>query len=240
MPDNDFSEIGQRLEQVRERIELACARAGRRAGEVTLIGVSKTFPIEAVHAARDAGLVHFGENRVQDLVEKASQIPGHCRGGDVRWYMIGHLQRNKARDVVEYADSFHALDSIRLAEELNRRAEQRDHVLPCLVEVHVSGEESKFGVKPEATHDLLDSMANFTHLRVEGLMTIASFVEDQAQIRAEFRTLRGIFESYRGSGNPQVEMKQLSMGMSGDFEIAIEEGATHVRVGSAIFGSRGY
>ena len=240
MPGNEISEIRERLERVRDRIEDACARAGRRSEEVTLIGVSKTFPIEAVHAAREAGLVHFGENRVQDLVQKASLLPGKGRRGDVQWHMIGHLQRNKARDVVEYADSFDALDSYRLAEELNRRAEQRGRVLPCLVEVHVSGEESKFGVKPEATHDLLDSLAQFPNLRVEGLMTIASFVEDPAQIRSEFRILRGIFESYRSSANPHIDMKQLSMGMSGDFEIAIEEGATHVRVGSAIFGSRGY
>ncbi|MEX1055542.1 MAG: YggS family pyridoxal phosphate-dependent enzyme, partial [Rhodothermales bacterium] len=217
MPENDFSDIGERLERVREHIETACARAGRKSADVTLIGVSKTFPLEAVHAAREAGLVHFGENRVQDLVQKAKRLPGECRGGEVFWYMIGHLQRNKARDVVEHADFFQALDSYRLAEELNRRAEQRERILPCLVEVHISAEESKFGVKPEATHELLDSLGEFPNLRVEGLMTIASFVDDPAQIRSEFRLVRKLFDSYQSSVNPRVEMKQLSMGMSGDF-----------------------
>jgi hypothetical protein len=238
MPVNDFTGIGERLEQVRERIENACARGGRKSDEVTLIGVSKTFPLEAVHAAREAGLMHFGENRVQELIQKATLLPGKVNEGEIIWYMIGHLQRNKARDVVEHADFFHALDSPRLAEELDRRAEQRGRILPCLVEVHVSGEESKFGVKPEAAHDLLDQMARFPNLRVEGLMAIASFVDDRAQIRSEFRLARTIFDSYQGTFNPVVEMKHLSMGMSGDFEMAIEEGATHVRIGSAIFGAR--
>lgn len=234
-----MSQIGARIAEVRDRIEQACRRSGRSPEEVTLIAVTKMFPEEAVKAAMAAGLRHFGENRVQDLVQKSQAIPGVYRGGDVYWYMIGHLQRNKARDVAAHADYFHALDSIRLASELNSRAEGEGRVLPCLVEVHISQEESKFGVEPESLHDFLDELGQFASLRVRGLMTIASFVDDAEQVRSEFRHMRRLFDSYHVPEGSPVEMKELSMGMSGDFEIAIEEGATHVRVGSAIFGSRG-
>ena len=234
-----MNEIAGRIAEIRERIERACGRAGRKPDDVTLIAVTKTFPVEAMEAAMAAGLRHFGENRVQDLVAKSEAIPGACRGGDVYWYMIGHLQRNKAKDVAAHADYFHALDSIRLAAELNTRAENEGRVLPCLVEVHISREESKFGVEPDSVPGFLDELGGFTHLRVRGLMTIASFVDDPEQVRSEFRRMRRLFDGYRPPEGSTVEMKELSMGMSGDFETAIEEGATHVRVGSAIFGSRG-
>lgn len=236
----DAQAIGDRLDQVRERIQRACARAGRRAGEVSLIGVTKTFPIEAVHAARDAGLRRFGENRVQELVPKIEKLPGRYRGGDVEWHMIGHLQRNKARDVVDFADYFQALDSPRLARELNKRAESEGRILPCLVQVNVSREQSKYGISPGDTHAFLDRLASHTALRVEGLMTIASFVDDPEEVRSEFQRMRELFETYSAADNPVVEMSCLSMGMSNDFEVAIEEGSTQVRVGSAIFGARNY
>ena len=239
-PQVDPREIANRLAEVQERIEQACQRAGRRTDEVTLIGVTKTFPIEAVHAARDAGLRRFGENRVQELVEKIELLPSRHRSGDVEWHMIGHLQRNKAKDVVEYADCFQALDSARLARELNKRAKQDDRVVPCLVQVNVSGEDSKYGIEPGALDEYLDELSKFEHLKVDGLMTIASFVEDANDVRSEFRRLRELFDAYSAAGNAVVEMNSLSMGMSNDFEVAIEEGATHIRVGSAIFGDRNY
>lgn len=232
--------IAERLDRVRERIEQACRRAGRAADDVTLVGVTKTFPLEAAQAAYDAGLRHFGENKVQELVAKAASMPGRLHGGDVEWHMIGHLQRNKARDVVESADFFHALDSPRLARELDKRARREDRVVPCLVQVNVSGEESKFGLDPETVYAFLDDLAGFEQLRVEGLMTLAEPTEDPEDVRAQFRRLRALFDGYRARENPRVTMRCLSMGMSGDFEIAIEEGATHVRVGSAIFGERAY
>lgn len=234
----DSIAIANRLEGVRERIEQACARSGRSAGDVTLIGVTKTFPIETVEAAVKAGVTHLAENRVQELVEKAGVLPGLIRGGSVSWYMIGHLQRNKAKDVIDYADYFHALDSLRLAKELNKRAALEDRIVPCLVQVNASNEESKYGVAPSSTHSFLDGLSRFEHIRVEGLMTIASFVDDPVQVRPQFSHLRRIFETYDSNRNERVAMKYLSMGMSGDFEVAIEEGATHVRIGSAIFGVR--
>lgn len=236
----DASAIARRLDEVRDRISEACRRAGRSAADVTLIGVSKTFPIEAVKAARKAGLAHFAENRVQDLIEKIEDVPGHVRGGDLTWYMIGHLQRNKAKDVVEYADFFQALDSPRLAKELNKRARREGRVMPCLVQVNISGEDSKFGLQPGETHAFLDEVARYDHLKIEGLMAIAAYTEDPEDVRPYFKRMRELFESYDPTPDSGIEMTKLSMGMSNDFEIAVEEGATHVRIGSAIFGERDY
>lgn len=234
----DSVTIAHHLEDVRERIERACGRSGRSSNDVTLVGVTKTFPIHTVESAVEAGLTHLAENRVQELVEKADAIPSVLRGGSVSWYMIGHLQRNKAKEVVEYADYFHALDSLRLAKELNKRASHEGRVVPCLVQVNISEEESKYGVDPSETHLFLDGLAPYEHIRVDGLMTIASFVDDPEQARPEFRQVRQLFETYDSTRNPRATMRHLSMGMSGDFEVAIEEGSTHVRIGSAIFGAR--
>lgn len=229
-------DIAERLEVIRERIAQACQRAGRRPDDVTLVGVTKTFPVEVVAAARQAGLGDFGENRVQELLEKTSVLPGSIQGGDVRWHMVGHLQRNKAKDIVACADVFHALESLRLAAELDKRAAEADRRLPCLVQVNVSGEASKFGLDPGAVLDVLDRLAAYEHLRVVGLMTLAAPVEDPEEVRPQFRLLRQVFD--RCAPPPGGSMQYLSMGMSGDFEVAIEEGATHVRLGTALFGSR--
>lgn len=231
----DADAFAARLAAIEDRIEKACRRAGRARAEVTLVAVSKTFPLEAVEEARAAGLVDFGESRAQELKEKAERLPGRWQGGSVRWHMIGHLQRNKAKEVVALADTFHALDSLRLAEELDRRAAQASRTLPCFVQVNVSDEETKFGLTPHNTEAFLDQLADFDHLHVMGLMTLASPADDPEAVRPEFRRLRRLAEGYRGALGP---LGALSMGMSGDFEVAIEEGATHVRVGSALFGSR--
>jgi len=230
--------IAERLEEIQERIVQACQRAGRSPRDVTLVGVTKTFPVAMVTAAREAGLRDFGENRVQELVEKADVLPGRVRGGDVRWHMIGHLQRNKARDAATHADVFHALDSLRLADALDQRAAQEGRVLPCFVQVNVSGEASKFGLDPDAVLDVIDRMASYTHLQVVGLMTLAAPVDDPEDVRPQFRLLRTLFEQGDRPDLAHVQMQSLSMGMSGDFEVAIEEGATHVRVGTALFGAR--
>ncbi len=219
------NQIRDRIHRVQEKILDACRRAGRREKEVTLIAVTKTWPIEVVAAAVEAGLAEFGENKVQELVAKAPRFP------DQNWYMIGHLQRNKARQVVEHAKEFHALDSIRLAQTLNRHAEAAGLVLPCFLQVNVSGEVSKFGLDPSRIDEILGALGEFQSIRLAGLMTLAS--PDVRKVREEFRLLRRIRSRYRHLTGPG-----LSMGMSGDYEIAIEEGATHVRVGSALFGPR--
>ncbi|MXW14173.1 MAG: YggS family pyridoxal phosphate-dependent enzyme [Rhodothermaceae bacterium] len=217
--------ISDRINQVREKIASACRRAGRREEEITLIAVTKTWPPEVVAAASAAGLTDFGENKAQELVAKAPLFPTQ------NWHMIGHLQRNKARQVVAYAKEFHALDSIRLARALNRHAEEAGRILSCFIQVNVSGEASKFGLNTAQVVELATQLGEYEALQPIGLMTLAS--PDLRKVREEFRLLRSIRSKYShltGAG--------LSMGMSGDYEIAIEEGATHIRVGSALFGPR--
>lgn len=218
-------QISERFSQVKEHIAKACHRAGRDVGEITLIAVTKTWPPEIVEAALEAGLTDFGENKVQELVAKAPLFP------TANWHMIGHLQRNKARQVVAHAREFHALDTLRLARALNRHAEQAECVLPCFVQVNVSGEGSKFGLRPQLVSEFMAQLNDLEHLRLTGLMTLAS--PDVRKVREEFRLLRSI-----QSRHVHLGCQHLSMGMSGDYEVAIEEGATHVRVGSALFGPR--
>lgn len=234
----DTEAISRNALRIRTRIEEACRRAGRSPDEITMIAVSKTFSMAAVEAAHRAGVRHFGENRVQELAQKSAQKPGYVGGGDRAWHMIGHLQRNKARDVVRHADCFHALDSARLARALNERAAVEGRILPCLAQINVSGEDSKFGVAPDEALPLLEAVARCEHIRVQGLMAIGSLRAGPETIRREFQSLRALFDALPARFAPNVSMEQLSMGMSRDFEAAIEEGATHVRIGSALFGER--
>ncbi len=234
----DMEAISRNALSIRARIADACRRADRSSDEITLIAVSKTFSMTAVEAAIRAGVCHFGENRVQELVAKCTETPGRWKGGNRAWHMIGHLQRNKARDVVRFADCFHALDSARLARALNERAETEERVLPCMVQVNISGEVSKFGVQPDEVAPLFDEVARCEHIRVEGLMAMTSLHAGPDKIRREFRNMRTLFDAFPAQIASNISMQQLSMGMSRDFEEAIEEGATHVRIGSALFGER--
>ena len=219
------NDVVDRFNRVQEAIAAACQRAGRAEEEITLIAVTKTWPPEVVGLAVEAGLTDFGENKVQELVEKAPLFPSK------NWHMIGHLQRNKARQVILHATEFHALDTMRLARTLNRVATEADLELPCFIQVNVSGEISKFGLIPSHVGEFLHELQECTSIRPAGLMTLAS--PDRRKVREEFRLLRSIHSKFKNLMGPG-----LSMGMSGDYEIAIEEGATHVRVGSALFGPR--
>ena len=233
--------IADRVEDVRARIAAACLRSDRSTEAVRLIAVTKTHPPETVMAAQAAGLQDFGENRVQELVAKTEGVPGLVQGGRIRWHLIGPLQRNKAKDVALCADAFHALDSVRLAETLERRLEQEDRVLPCFVQINVSDEDTKSGVAPEDAHRLIDELAPFEHLQIVGLMTLAAPVDTaddlERVVRPQFRRLRQLAATYDGP-HVRAVLQALSMGMSGDYEVAIEEGATHIRLGSVLFGSR--
>lgn len=231
--------VAARVREVRERIAQACERAGR-SREPTLVAISKTFPMQAIESGLAAGLAHFGENRARELRDKARARPGAFKGGDVTWHMVGHLQTNKAKFVARHADWFDALDSARLAAELDERAAKNNRVVPCLVQVNVTGQEQKYGLDPADTHAFLDHCAQYEHLAVRGLMAMASFVDDPEEVRGEFRRMRELFDSYDAAGNPRVEMAELSIGMSNDYEVAVEEGSTMVRIGSAIFGPRDY
>jgi pyridoxal phosphate enzyme (YggS family) len=232
--------LADRLAQVEERIAAACERAGRSRSEITVVAVSKMFSLDVIRAARAEGLMRFGENRARELRDKAGDLPGAFEGGDVAWHMVGHLQRNKAKFVARHADFFQALDSPRLADELDKRAAKNDRRLPCLVQVNITGAEQKYGLAPDALHAFLDELATREHLRVEGLMAMASYTDDEEKVRGQFRRMKELFDTYDAGENPRVEMNTLSLGMSGDFEIAIEEGATMLRLGSALFGPRPY
>jgi hypothetical protein len=232
--------VAERIRSVRERMARAADRAGRSPDEITLVAISKTFPMQAIASGLAAGVDHFGENRARQLRDKARERPGAFKGGDLTWHMVGHLQTNKAKFVARHADWFDALDRPAVAEELDERAAKNNRVLPCLVQVNVTGQEQKYGLAPEDTHAFLDHCARYEHLAVKGLMALASFVDDPEDVRGEFRRMRELFETYDASENPRVEMDELSIGMSNDFEVAIEEGSTMIRLGTAIFGPRDY
>jgi hypothetical protein len=234
----DADALAARVEGVRARMAEAAARVGRAPEAITLVGVSKTFPLAAVEAGYRAGLRHFGENRARELRDKARERPGAHAGGDLHWHMMGHLQTNKAKFVARHADRFDALDSPRLADALDGRAAKNDRVLPCLVQVNIAGASQKYGLAPDDVHAFLDHCARYEHLRIVGLMAIASLVDDPEAVRPEFQRMHDLFATYDAADAANVEMEVLSIGMTNDFEVAIEEGSTEIRLGRALFGPR--
>lgn len=225
--------VKEQLQEVRERIEAACRRAGRDPREVTLIAVSKTKPAELVREAYDQGQQDLGENKVQEILEKEKVLPK-----DIRWHMIGHLQRNKVRQVIDKTVLIHSVDSVRLAEQIGEEAAKRDLDVDILLEVNVAREESKFGFMLEEVLDGALAISRFPHVHIRGLMTIAPFVENSEENRKIFKKLFQFYVDMKSKNIDNVNMDVLSMGMSGDYEVAIEEGATMIRVGTSIFGSR--
>ncbi len=219
--------IRENLESVRERLKTACTEAGRDPEEVTLIAVSKTKPLWMLEEAYEAGVRDFGENKVQELVEKAEKMPSD---------MIGHLQRNKVKAVIDKAYLIHSVDSLRLAEEISKEAQKRGLVMKILIEVNVAGEESKFGVAPDGAEELIRSIAGLPGVLICGLMTIAPFVENPEENRVFFKSLKNLSVDIKGKNIDNVTMDFLSMGMTGDYEVAAQEGAACVRVGTGIFG----
>lgn len=223
------------LSQVRERIAAACARSGRDPDEVRLLPVSKTVPAQRIRVAHAAGCREVGENKVQEASHKAAMLADLV---DLRWSVIGHLQTNKAKVVARFANEFQALDSLRVAESLDRCLQAEGRGLDVLVQVNTSGESSKFGLPPDEVAGFVRDLSPFSSLRVRGLMTLALFSGDSARVRPCFALLRDLRERLRQKLPAGTSMDELSMGMSSDFELAIEEGATVVRVGQAIFGAR--
>lgn len=233
--NNQASSIGINIAGVEAHIRSACDKAGRKSEEVTLIAVSKTKPVEMLEIAYRHGCRHFGENKVQELVDKYERLPK-----DIKWHMIGHLQRNKVKYIVDKVCLIHGVDSLRLAEEISKEAVNKNVVAHILVEVNISGEKTKYGVSGEAAADLIAAISKLPSIQVEGLMTIAPFVEEPEKNRHYFAGLRQLSVDIRHKNIDNVNMSVLSMGMSGDFETAVEEGATFVRVGTGIFGERHY
>ena len=227
--------IRDNLEQVKQKIKDACDRAGRDEKDVTLISVSKTKPLSMLTEAYEAGARDFGENKVQELLDKIPLMPE-----DVRWHMIGHLQRNKVKYIVGKVYMIHSVDSLRLAEEISKEAVKQQTEVRILLEVNVAGEESKFGATVEETEELVQSVSRLPGIRICGLMTIAPFVENAEDNRLFFRKLRQMSVDIERKNIDNVSMNVLSMGMTGDYTVAVEEGAAYVRVGTGIFGERDY
>lgn len=225
--------IKEQLEEVRERVNAACLRAGRDPKSVTLIAVSKTKPAQAVQEAYEAGARDFGENKVQEILQKQPALPQ-----DIRWHMIGHLQRNKVHQVIGKAVLIHAVDSLRLAEQIEQEAAKRNLDVDVLLEINVAKEESKYGFFLEDAEEAIRRISSLPHVHIRGLMTIAPFVENPEENRGIFQKLYQFSVDINDKNIDNVTMGVLSMGMSGDFEVAIEEGATMVRVGTSIFGAR--
>ncbi len=227
--------IAENIKHIQSRIDDACRRSGRDPASVQLITVTKTIDVDQIGIAVAAGMTILGENRVQEVLHKYEAV-----GPDICWHLIGHLQTNKVRQIIDKVELIHSLDSIHLAHELQKRASHRGKPVEVLVEVNVGQEASKFGLLPEQVPVFLESLQDMDHVQVRGLMTVAPFLEDPEDVRIVFRSLKTLFEDMKTLDLPNVRMEHLSMGMTHDFEVAIEEGATMVRVGTGIFGSRNY
>ena len=227
--------VAENLAQVQKNINESCTKINRDPNEVTLIAVSKTKPVEMLKEAYDAGARVFGENKVQEIVDKYDQMPS-----DVKWHMIGHLQRNKVKYIVDKVAMIHSVDSLRLAETIEKEAAKKAVIVPILIEVNVAQEESKFGLKPEEVLPLIEQIADFSHIRIKGLMTIAPYVDNAEENREIFRELKKLSVDIAAKNINNVTMSVLSMGMTGDYMVAVQEGATMVRVGTGIFGARNY
>ncbi len=227
--------IKENYQKVKENVISAAERSGRSKDEVTLIAVSKTKPVEALKEAYDAGARDFGENKVQEIMEKYDKLPD-----DIRWHMIGHLQTNKVKYIVDKIYMIHSVDSLKLASQISRQAVKAGRVIPILIEVNVAGEESKFGVSPEMCESLIRQVAVLPGITIRGLMTIAPYVDDPEENRAYFAQLKQLSVDITSKNIDNIDMSVLSMGMTGDYTVAIEEGADCVRVGTGIFGERDY
>ena len=252
-----MSEIKENLKSVEQRIQAACDRSGRNRSEVTLIAVSKTKPNEKLIEAYQYGARHFGENKVQELVQKQEDLQALFQDG-VHWHLIGHLQRNKVKYIIDKAELIHSVDSLRLAEQIEEEAAKKGLLCDILIEVNIAEEDTKFGVKAEETPELISQLRALSHIRLRGLMAIAPYVENPEKNRKHFIKLRQLYVDIKSKNTDnncieniskdELSRNQafaehfdiLSMGMTGDFEVAVEEGATMIRVGTGIFGERDY
>ena len=227
--------LKEQLKEVERRIQAACDRAGRKREEVTLIAVSKTKPVSMIEETYQLGIHVYGENKVQELTEKYEILPK-----DIEWHMIGHLQTNKVKYIVGKTALIHSVDSLKLAEEISKEALKKNVEVNILIEVNVAEEESKFGVSVEETPVLVEEIAKLPGIHIQGLMTIAPYTTDPEENRPVFRTLKKLAVDIKKKNIDNVSMSVLSMGMTGDYQVAVEEGATLVRVGTGIFGERNY
>lgn len=226
------------FDSIQQRLDRACRRAGRDRNEVTLVGVSKTISADRVRAAIELGISVLGENRVQEAESKINALADIRR--KIQWHLIGHLQSNKARKAIDLFDAIQSIDDENLAERLNRLAEEAGKKIPVFIEINSGGEVSKAGITLQAALPLIEKVSRLTHLELQGLMSVPPFLENPEDVRPFFRRLRELRDEAQKAGIAAASFTHLSMGMSHDFEIAIEEGATLVRIGTALFGARNY
>ncbi len=227
--------VKENLKIVEENIKKACERAGRDVSSVTLIAVSKTKPIELMKEAEESGIINFGENKVQEICNKYDSF-----GPQIKWHMIGHLQRNKVKQVIDKVALIHSVDSYRLAQEISIQAQKINITVPVLLEVNIANEETKFGTSKEDVIKLAEEISELPNIEIRGLMTVAPETDNPEENRAYFREIRELSFDIKNKNYNNVSMDILSMGMTGDYEVAIEEGSTMVRVGTGIFGARNY
>ncbi|HHZ02834.1 MAG TPA: YggS family pyridoxal phosphate-dependent enzyme [Tissierellia bacterium] len=228
--------IKENVDIILKRIEESAKKSGRDFRDITVIAVSKTVDAQRAKEAVESGIINLGENRVQELVKKYEEL----KDTNVKWHMIGHLQRNKVKYIIDKVEMIHSVESLSLAEEINKRAAQKNLLCKVLIELNIGGEESKFGISEDSIYEFLKSMEDFENIKVMGLMTVAPFSENPEDVRWVFRKMKNIFDEISGMNYKNTQMKYLSMGMTNDFEIAIEEGANIIRIGTAIFGAREY
>lgn len=229
------SVLKENYANVLKNVHNACERAGRKTDDVTLIAVSKTKPVEMLQEIYDCGCRDFGENKVQEIMDKYDKLPN-----DIRWHMIGHLQTNKVKYIVDKVYMIHSVDSIKLAKEISKEAVKKNVTVKVLLEVNVAEEETKFGLLTEEVPDFYKEVIDLPGLKVCGLMTIAPYVENSEENRQHFVNLKQLMVDIESEKTDNISVGELSMGMTGDYEVAIEEGATYVRVGTGIFGERNY
>lgn len=227
--------LKENLESVEKKIQAACDRAGRKREEVTLIAVSKTKPVSMLQEAYDLGVRIFGENKVQEIRDKYEALPK-----DIEWHMIGHLQTNKVKYIVDKVKLIHSVDSLKVAETIEKEAEKHNCTADILLEVNVAEEESKYGLRTKEVLPLYDEIRQYSHINVRGLMTIAPFVDNPEKNRTIFADLHKLYVDIKEKNIDNDTVSILSMGMTNDYEVAIEEGATMVRIGTGIFGARDY
>jgi hypothetical protein len=228
--------IRENIDDIMKRVENTCKKIGRAPKDITVIAVSKTVDSERAKEAVEAGINNLGENRVQELIKKYDEL----KDIDIKWHMIGHLQKNKVKYILDKTVLIHSVESLSLAEEINKRAEKNNLTANVLIELNIGEEESKFGITEENVYDFILSLEQFDNIKVLGLMTVAPFCENPEDVRWVFKTMKNIYDKISTMNLKNTEMKYLSMGMTNDFEIAIEEGSNIIRIGTAIFGARKY
>lgn len=230
----DKNTILENYNQVLENVESACQRSNRE-NDVKIVAVTKTFPHELIKMCIEMGIDIVGENRPQEIKSKYAVY-----NDQVKWHMIGHLQRNKVKYIIDKVDLIHSLDSVRLAKEINKRAKKENRIMECLIQVNIVNEASKFGIDKDDVMSFISEVSKYEHIKIVGLMNMAPFYDDSEQARSDFRQMKILFDELKNIENDNIEMKYLSMGMTNDYQVAVEEGSNMIRVGSGIFGQRDY